>query len=148
MTDTFSKQQRSEIMSKIRSRGNAATELRFIDILKKHGISGWRRGISLPGNPDFAFQTARVAVFIDGDFWHGNPRKFRLPKTNVAYWEKKVLGNRKRDAHINRQLRGRGWQVLRIWQSSLKSEDVVTRRVRRALDKGMLGKHRRMNSRA
>ena len=67
MTDTFTKKERSEIMSRIRSRGNAATELRFIAILKKYKISGWRRNVRLPGNPDFVFRRERLVVFIDGE---------------------------------------------------------------------------------
>lgn len=133
MTDTFSREERSRIMSKIHSRGNAATELRFIEILRKHKISGWRRGVKPPGQPDFVFPSKRLCVFIDGDFWHGNPRKFRLPKSNLSYWEKKILGNRRRDRRINRLLRERGWKVYRFWQSSLQSEEVVLSKLKRGL---------------
>jgi len=121
-------------MSRIRSRGNAATELRFIQILRDYKISGWRRGTQLPGRPDFVFQKERVAVFIDGDFWHGNPRKFRLPKSNLSYWGKKILSNRARDKRINRALRKGGWIVLRFWQTSLKNEKIVTERLKRYLN--------------
>jgi len=133
MTDTFTKKQRSEIMSKIRSRGNAATELRFIEILKNNKITGWRRNVRLLGNPDFVFRRERLIVFIDGDFWHGNPRHFRLPKSNLPYWEKKILGNQKRDRCVNRTLRAKGWRVYRFWQSSLKDEARVVTRLRRGL---------------
>lgn len=133
MTDTFSREERSRIMSRIRSRGNVATEIRFIEILRKHKITGWRRGMKLPGHPDFVFPSERLVVFIDGDFWHGNPRKFRLPKSNLSYWEKKILGNRQRDRKINRLLRERGWKVYRFWQSSLQSEVVVVSRLKRGL---------------
>ena len=133
MSDTFTKKKRSEIMSRIRSRGNAATELRFIKILRKHKITGWRRNVCLPGNPDFVFRWERLIVFIDGDFWHGNPRNFRLPKSNIPYWQKKILGNQKRDRRVNRTLRARGWKVYRFWQSSLKDEARVVARLRRGL---------------
>jgi DNA mismatch endonuclease, patch repair protein len=129
----FSRDERSRIMSRIRSRGNEATELRFISILKKHKISGWRRGVKLPGRPDFVFPAHRLVVFIDGDFWHGNPRKFRLPKSNLQYWEEKILGNRKRDCRINRCLRNSGWKVYRFWQSTLKSEASVVSRLKKGL---------------
>lgn len=135
MTDTFSVQERSRIMSRIRSRGNAATELRFIEILKKHRITGWRRGVKLPGHPDFVFPVEKVVVFIDGDFWHGNPQKFRLPKSNLSYWEEKIRGNQRRDRRISRLLRANGWKVYRFWQSSLKDEDAVVMRLRRGLRK-------------
>lgn len=81
MTDSFSREERSRIMSRIRSRGNLATEMRFIEIARKYRITGWRRGSKLPGHPDFVFPRERVVVFIDGDFWHGNPKKFRIPKS-------------------------------------------------------------------
>lgn len=136
MTDMFSCQERSRIMSRIRSRGNAATELRFIEILKKHQITGWRRGVKLPGQPDFVFSAEKLVVFIDGDFWHGNPRFFRLPKSSISYWENKILGNMRRDRRVNRMLRSRGWKVYRFWQSSLKKEDAVIAR----LLKGLCGK--------
>ena len=125
MTDVFTKKKRSEIMSKIRSRGNYATELQFIRMMRKYKICGWRRGCRLPGRPDFLFSKERLAVFIDGDFWHGNPRKFRLPKTNCAYWSDKILKNRKRDREINRTLRKLGWKVVRFWGSSLVDEETV-----------------------
>jgi len=133
MSDTFTKEERSEIMSKIRSRGNAATELRFIAILKKHRITGWRRRLVLPGQPDFVFPKQRLAVFIDGDFWHGNPRSFRLPKSNLQYWENKIRGNQRRDRRVSRILRKGGWKVYRFWQSSLGIEEKVVARLRRGL---------------
>lgn len=120
-------------MSKIRSRGNAATELKFVAILKKHKISGWLRNVRLPGNPDFVFRRERLAVFVDGDFWHGNPRRFRLPKSNLPYWEKKIRGNQIRDRRTSRILRERGWKVYRFWQSSLKDEAKVVSRLRKGL---------------
>ena len=140
MTDMFSRQERARIMSRIRSRGNTATELRFIKILKKYKITGWRRGVNLLGRPDFDFPAKRVAIFIDGDFWHGNPRKFRLPKTHLAYWGKKIRGNQLRDRRISRLLRERGWKVYRFWQSVLSREAAVVARLRRGLgNKGIRG---------
>lgn len=133
MTDMFTKKKRSEIMSRIRSRGNAATELYFIQIMRKHKIAGWRRGSKLPGQPDFVFPKDRVAVFVDGDFWHGNPREFRLPRSNLQYWRKKILSNKERDRKVNSNLRKKGWTVLRFWQSSLTRMAFVVARLRRAL---------------
>jgi DNA mismatch endonuclease (patch repair protein) len=133
MTDVFTGDQRSHIMSRIRSRGNQTTELRFIGLLKKNKIIGWRRGSSLPGKPDFVFRRQRLAVFIDGDFWHGNPRRFRLPKSNLDYWGPKIEGNRRRDAANTRRLKELGWRVLRIWESALRKETVVSSRLKRAL---------------
>jgi DNA mismatch endonuclease (patch repair protein) len=133
MTDVFTRDERSRIMSRIRSRGNESTELRFIRILRKHKITGWRRGSVLPGKPDFVFKGARVVVFVDGDFWHGNPRKFRVPKSNVDYWAPKIEATRRRDATNNRQLRKLGWRVLRFWESGLRKERAVAAKIKRAL---------------
>jgi len=134
MTDMFSPQERSRIMSRIRSRGNAATEIRFVEILRKYKISGWRRGVKLLGQPDFVFPSARLVVFIDGDFWHGNPTKFRLPRSNLQYWTEKILSNRRRDRRVNQRLRECGWKVYRFWQSALNDEAAVVARLRRGLD--------------
>jgi G:T-mismatch repair DNA endonuclease (very short patch repair protein) len=88
----------------------------------------------LPGRPDFVFRKERVAVFVDGDFWHGNPRKFRLPKSNLSYWGKKIFSNRARDKRINKALRKSGWVVVRFWQTSLRNENLVIERLRRYLN--------------
>ncbi len=125
MADMFTPKQRSENMSRIRSRGNQTTELRLIAIMRRYGIKGWRRGSKLPGKPDFAFPRARLAVFVDGDFWHGNPSKYRVPKSNQVYWEAKIRGNMARDSQNNLLLEQRGWRVLRIWESSLRDEEAV-----------------------
>ena len=125
MTDVFRPKERSRIMARIRSRGNQTTELRFIRMMREYKIRGWRRGSKLPGRPDFLFPTQRVAVFIDGDFWHGNPRKYRCPKTNSAYWRAKINRNRERDREVSRVLRKLGWKVLRFWESSLINEEAV-----------------------
>jgi DNA mismatch endonuclease (patch repair protein) len=148
MTDTFHPEERSRIMSRIRSSGNAATELRFLEILRKHKISGWRRGKPLPGKPDFVFVAARVAVFIDGDFWHGNPKGFRLPKSNLAYWRKKISSNRDRDKLVNRLLRTDGWHVVRFWQSRLSDEKAVVRRLHYALDCGVREKSAKVHAKS
>jgi DNA mismatch endonuclease, patch repair protein len=116
-------------MARIRSNGNYTTEVRFIRLMRQYKISGWRRRSKLPGRPDFIFTKCKVAVFIDGDFWHGNPKKFRIPKSNCDYWEQKIAGNRNRDHEVNKALRQMGWRVLRIWESSLKDEEAVIARL-------------------
>ena len=125
MTDCFEPEKRSRIMASIRSNENYTTELRFLRMMRRYKIAGWRRRSKLPGRPDFVFTKHKVAVFIDGDFWHGNPKKFRLPKTNCDYWEQKIAGNRQRDRDVNRALKQLGWRVLRIWESSLRDEEAV-----------------------
>ncbi len=125
MTDCFEPEKRSRIMSRIRSNGNYSTEVRFIRMMRQYGIAGWRRRTKLPGRPDFVFTKRKVAVFIDGDFWHGNPRKFRIPKSNCDYWERKIFGNKMRDRAVNKELKRLGWRVIRFWESSLNDEEAI-----------------------
>jgi DNA mismatch endonuclease (patch repair protein) len=120
--DVFTREQRSSIMSRIRSRGNKTTELRFVRLLRTNKITGWRRGSSLPGRPDFVFAKRKLVIFIDGDFWHGNPIKFRTPRTNRRYWRQKIRRNQERDEEITSILESRGWRVARFWESSLRDE--------------------------
>lgn len=129
MTDVFSKTKRSTVMARIRSKGNWTTERRLIAIMKRYKITGWRRGSKLPGKPDFVFHQAGVVVFVDGDFWHGHPRHFRLPKSNIKYWQNKIDGNRARDKVVNRTLKSLGWRVIRIWESSLDDEEAVAAKI-------------------
>src|ERR1700738_175696 len=69
-TDIYSEAKRSEIMSRVRGRANRATEGAFAKVLREYRITGWRRHLPLPGRPDFAFPAQRIAVFVDGCFWH------------------------------------------------------------------------------
>jgi DNA mismatch endonuclease, patch repair protein len=110
-------------MSRIRSQGNAATELRFIRLLKDFGITGWRRRYRLIGKPDFVFLKFRLAVFVDGCFWHGCSRCYNEPKSNRAFWRRKIVANRKRAVSVKRELRKSRWRVFRIWQHELKRKD-------------------------
>lgn len=121
MPDWLTREQRSRNMSSIRSKGNATTEGAFLELLRKARITGWRRHQNLPGKPDFIFRDKKLAVFIDGCFWHGCPRCYRLPVDNRPYWKKKVETNRQRDRRRTRDLRSLNWQVLRFWEHSLKS---------------------------
>jgi DNA mismatch endonuclease (patch repair protein) len=133
VTDCFKPEKRSRIMARIHSNGNYTTELRFIRLMREYKIAGWRRRSKLPGRPDFVFTRYKVAVFIDGDFWHGNPKRFRIPKSNCDYWEQKILANRKRDREVNRDLKRMGWRVLRIWESSLHDEEATIARLQMLL---------------
>lgn len=119
MTDVFTQTKRSLVMSRIRGRGNRDTELRLIALMRAHGITGWRRGSTLPGRPDFVFPRVRLAVFVDGCFWHGCPLHATWPKQNAAFWRAKILGNRRRDQAVDRQLRQLGWGIVRIWEHAL-----------------------------
>jgi DNA mismatch endonuclease (patch repair protein) len=135
MADIFSKAKRSKLMSRIRSHGNAATELRLISLMKDAGVTGWRRRYRLLGKPDFVFLKLWFAVFVDGCFWHGCPRCYTEPKSNSKFWRQKIEANRKRALFVNRALRKSGWRVLRVWQHELtrKNETRLIRRIQRAL---------------
>jgi DNA mismatch endonuclease (patch repair protein) len=75
----------------------------------------------LPGSPDFVFREQRIAVFVDGCFWHGCPKHFRVPKSNVRFWKSKIEGNRSRDFRVRSDLRRLGWRVVRIWEHSMRN---------------------------
>lgn len=147
MADVFTKKKRSEVMSRIRSRGNKDTELRLIKVFRAQRITGWRRHIAirlcersmfspLRVRPDFVFRKLRVAVFVDGCFWHACPLHATKPKGNAAFWRKKLAANQARDQLVTRALRGDGWRVLRIWEHELtrKHEVRLLRRLRRFFD--------------
>lgn len=106
-------------MSRIRSRGNQRTEIAMVKLLRANKISGWRRHYPIEGKPDFAFPKQKVAIFVDGCFWHGCPKCFRIPKTNRQFWEKKLLANQKRDKTVANKLGELGWRVLRMWEHDL-----------------------------
>lgn len=121
MSDVFSKEKRSEIMSRVRGKGNRATEERLIALFRENGIKGWRRNYSLFGKPDFVFRSEKVAIFVDGEFWHGHPILGSIPETNADFWMEKIEKNKRRDREVNRVLRNKGWMVVRIWQHELKT---------------------------
>jgi DNA mismatch endonuclease (patch repair protein) len=86
MADVFSKRKRSRVMAAIRSKGNKDTEMKLVSIFRAYGIKGWRRHRLLPGKPDFIFSKARLAIFVDGCFWHGCPTHEQKPDSNRDYW--------------------------------------------------------------
>jgi DNA mismatch endonuclease, patch repair protein len=117
--DIVTSEKRSEMMSKVKNRGNKSTEQAFLSLLEIYKIKGWTQQHDIIGTPDFAFPKIKLAIFIDGSFWHGGPES-RLPKTNTKFWANKIDKNRKRDRKVNRTLRQEGWSVLRIWDKELK----------------------------
>lgn len=119
MGDFLTPAQRSGVMSRVRGRGNSATELRLIQIFRHHKITGWRRNLPLFGKPDFVFPAIRIALFVDGCFWHRCPKHASWPSTNQAFWRKKLEGNVTRDRLVNQTLRVKGWKVVRVWQHEL-----------------------------
>jgi DNA mismatch endonuclease, patch repair protein len=136
MTDRWTPAKRSEVMSRIRSSGNANTELRLVQLMKSHGITGWRRHQELFGRPDFTFRRERVVVFVDGCFWHGCPNCYRAPTSNEGYWSQKVERNRSRDKRVTHHLRVLSWKVVRVWEHELRQAPTrVVGKLRRALNR-------------
>ncbi|MGB8476696.1 MAG: very short patch repair endonuclease [Candidatus Acidiferrum sp.] len=137
MSDIFTRTKRSAVMSRIRGRGNKDTELRIMALFQAHRINGWRRGVSLFGKPDFVFRRERVALFVDGCFWHRHLGcKFSYtPKSRTEFWLPKFERNVARDRLVTRTLRKAGWRVVRIWECQLtpKKQARVLRKLRLAL---------------
>jgi DNA mismatch endonuclease, patch repair protein len=123
MADVLSKLKRSQVMSVIRSTGNKSTELKLAALLRAAGIKGWRRRQSLPGRPDFVFRASRLALFVDGCFWHGCRWHCRMPKSRGAYWNPKIARNKARDKTVATALRKRNWRVFRVWEHSLRNPE-------------------------
>ncbi len=137
MPDVFTKAKRSEVMSRIRGHGNKETEMVLARILRSHGITGWRRKQKFFGKPDFVFRRQRLAIFVDGCFWHCCPKHGTKPASNKPFWHKKFAANVARDKRVNRELRKLGWRVLRIWEHELADDrrrDRVVGRVIRMLN--------------
>lgn len=131
---TFGGLNRSELMSRIGSTGNQTTEKRLALLLRKASLTGWRRNQLYPGRPDFVWLKEKVAVFVDGCFWHGHDCRNLSPKTNAQAWRDKVSKNRTRDQKANRLLRQSGWKVIRIWECRLqKAPDQCLSRIKRKL---------------
>ncbi len=134
MADSVSKEVRSRIMSAIRSRGNKGTELALAALFRASRVTGWRRQGKGLGRPDFVFARARVVVFVDGCFWHGCPKHGRMPRSNRKFWVAKIGRNKERDWATRRELRARGWRVVRVWEHELKTRPgAAVGRVARAI---------------
>ncbi len=136
MTDVFDTKKRSEVMSRIRGKGNKSTELALASAFRKAGIKGWRRHVAIKlvlgprvakrvgraqliVRPDFVFRRERVAFFVDGCFWHRCPLHSTVPANNREFWEQKLSRNVARDRLHDRELKKAGWRVLRFWEHQL-----------------------------
>jgi len=122
MTDTFSKEKRSRIMSLIKSKNNKSTEIKLIEIFKSHKIHGWQRNYKVIGKPDFVFLKKKIAIFVDGCFWHGHNCRNTTPKNNSSYWRVKQQKNKEHDKTVTNLFYKKKWIVLRIWECELKKK--------------------------
>lgn len=125
MADVFDKAKRSEIMKKVRSKNNKSTELKLMQIFKDNNIHGWRRNYKVKGHPDFVFLDKKIAIFVDGCFWHGHDCRNTKPKNNQDYWDKKREKNIKHDREITEYFEKRGWTVIRIWECELRKSNYM-----------------------
>lgn len=113
---------RSQNMAAIR-RKNTRIERRLRSALWASGIRGYRVDSGkIAGRPDIAFGPARVAVFVDGCFWHRCPRCYKEPKSNTEYWRQKMGRNVARDRETDRQLLEDGWTVIRLWEHEVEGD--------------------------
>ena len=130
MPDKFSKEVRSKIMSKIRSR-DTKPELILRDALRGSHLRYQPR---LEGSPDFASKEKKVAVFVDGDFWHGYNWKVLGKVPPSGFWQKKILRNMNRDKRQTLKLKGNGWRVLRFHECDvLKNPKKCANSVKKAI---------------
>ena len=123
MSDVFSTEKRSEVMRAIKSKNTKTTELKMMEIFKEFHIKGWRRTYHLIGKPDFVFPKKRIAVFVDGCFWHGHNCRNVTPSTNSDFWNAKRDYNKRHDAFVTETLHKKAWTVLRIWECELKKKN-------------------------
>ncbi|MFA6549387.1 MAG: very short patch repair endonuclease [Candidatus Margulisiibacteriota bacterium] len=113
--DNLTPEQRTKNMKNIRSEGTRP-ELKIARELKRRRIYFSTHPKTVLGKPDILFRRKKIAVFIDSDFWHGNPGHFKMPKSNMRYWKAKISRNRSRDKEVTDTLRKSGWKVIRIWE--------------------------------
>lgn len=120
MPDVHDVATRSFNMSRVRSHSNRSTEIRLAELFRAAGIVGWRRRYQLFGKPDFVFPAQRVAVFVDGCFWHGCSKGCRPLPRSSRFWRDKIAANIRRDRLVTSTLRQLGWNVIRIWEHALR----------------------------
>lgn len=132
MADFLTRDARSALMSRIKSK-NTAIECRVFRMLRNLGVRFDRHVGMLPGSPDIAFPESRLAVFLDGHFWHG--RDFNSRRRDLSpYWRAKISRNIRRDQATRRRLRRLGWRTLRLWEGEiLKAPDACISRILGAL---------------
>jgi DNA mismatch endonuclease (patch repair protein) len=120
MVDNLTPEDRLKTMRAVKGSGTRI-ERRLFGLLAGMRLSGWRKHANeMRGKPDVVFDEQRLAIFVDGCFWHGCPHCRRpLPETNKAYWERKIQRNVGRAQATNESLRAQGWAVIRIWEHEI-----------------------------
>ncbi len=129
MTDIFTPKKRSWIMSRIRG-SNTKIDLKMKKLLSENKYK-FEMYPKMYGNPDFILKRKKIAIFCDGDFWHGY-RYHEKKKPTQKYWKDKLEGNMRRDQRYSRKLRRDGWSVLRLWEHDIeKNSDMCMRKIKR-----------------
>jgi DNA mismatch endonuclease, patch repair protein len=135
MTDVLTGEQRKFNMSRIRGK-NTRPELKIRRMLFSKGIRGYRIHYGMQGQPDIVFVKKKIAIFIDGCFWHKCPVCFQEPETQKEFWAKKIQSNVKRDEKVNELLKNDGWEVIRFWEHDIrKKPDKVVKKISEILGK-------------
>ncbi len=126
--DKLSKEQRSKLMASVKG-SNTGLERKLRSSLWSVGIKGYTVNFKIKGTPDIYFPKCRLAIFVDGCFWHKCPICYTKPKSNVSYWTRKVTENQKRDKAVDSYLGSKGYKVIRVWEHEMRNsiDSVVTR---------------------
>jgi len=142
MADTISKQRRSELMSRIRSK-NSKVELLVRSLVHRMGYRFRLHRKDLPGKPDLVFAGRRKVIFVHGCFWHWHPdpncKQARMPKSRQEFWRPKLEGNRRRDRENRQKLIELGWEVLEIWECEARDPEKIQSRIRNFLGPSRAG---------
>ncbi len=113
--------QRSYVMSRIRS-VNTKPEIALRRHLRALGIKNYRLHSKVPGTPDVVIPSAKIALFVDGCFWHGCSRCYKAPTSNKRFWSNKLEKNINRDKKVTRMLKASGWVVARFWEHQMNGD--------------------------
>jgi DNA mismatch endonuclease, patch repair protein len=139
MPDIVDKATRSRMMSRIRGR-DTKPELALRQALRRHGYPGYRCHYSrVPGRPDVAYVGRRIAIFVDGAFWHGHPDYYVVGKSGPV-WDAKIARNVQRDREVDAALFDLGWRSIRVWDFDVLTDaDAVVRRLGPVIDRAPSG---------
>ncbi len=133
--DKVSKEKRSEIMRRVKSR-ETAIEISFRKLLWNKGVRYRKNSSEYYGKPDIVVSPRKLVVFLDSCFWHGCRKHLRMPEQNRSYWEDKIRRNKQRDQNVSNYYKSKGWKIIRIWEHQLRNNQPKSiNRVRRALIK-------------
>jgi DNA mismatch endonuclease, patch repair protein len=131
MTDIFSIQKRSEIMRSIKGK-DTTIEKKIRSALHKSGYRYRLHDSQLPGTPDIVLKKFQSIIQIRGCFWHNHScPNGHLPKSNTAFWSKKLIGNQERDRRTDNLLRKAGWKVIVVWECSCKTKHAFQKELKR-----------------